>query len=49
MSFGLPIVTLWSSVQGVDDIIGVYGDPERSIEVIIEGNNYRLYGTILGW
>ena len=25
-------------VQGVDDIVGVYGDPERSIEVIIEGN-----------
>ena len=28
-------------VQGVDDIIGVYGDPERSIEVIIEGNELQ--------
>ena len=28
-------------VQGVDDIIGVYGAPERSIEVIIEGNELQ--------
>ncbi len=35
-------------VQGVDDIIGVYGDPERSIQVIIEGNELQALRSYPG-